>query len=226
MLFEVTKLRIWKQLTTKNDILAFRGRLFEVTKLRIWKQLTTRGDYIGYSRTLFEVTKLRIWKQLTTNNIRSSCTICCLRSQSYEFESNSQHKWFHYHSHQSCLRSQSYEFESNSQQPSIVLKYLVCCLRSQSYEFESNSQLVGSEVGWGVWLFEVTKLQIWKQLTTGSTLSRCVALLFEVTKLRIWKQLTTPSANLATKNEVVWGHKVTNLKITHNNTYTNSCFTS
>ena len=65
-LFEVTKLQIWKQLTTykenNNDI----EKLFEVKKLQIWKQLTTRRSSLFNMTELFEVTKLQIWKQLTT----------------------------------------------------------------------------------------------------------------------------------------------------------------
>ena len=40
-----------------------------------------------------------------------------------------------------CLRSQSYEFESNSQPSLSRLHVVSCCLRSQNYEFESNSQV-------------------------------------------------------------------------------------
>ena len=40
----------------------------------------------------------------------------------------------------SCLRSQSYEFEINSQRKKETEKRECGCLRSQSYEFESNSQ--------------------------------------------------------------------------------------
>ena len=65
--------------------------MFEVTKLRIWKQLTTSVRVSLFVVSLFEVTKLRIWKQLTTPIfVLSYGGYCCLRSQSYEFESNSQ----------------------------------------------------------------------------------------------------------------------------------------
>jgi len=40
------------------------------------------------------------------------------------------------------LRSQSYEFESNSQLERYTFKVYLGCLRSQSYEFESNSQQI------------------------------------------------------------------------------------
>ena len=65
-LFEVTKLRIWKQLTTSMLICSCALLLFEVTKLRIWKQLTTLLPFMIGRCLLFEITKLRIWKQLTT----------------------------------------------------------------------------------------------------------------------------------------------------------------
>ena len=117
-------------------------------------------------KRLFEITKLRIWKQFTTSWQGINILSCCLRSQSYEFESNSQLSQQEYHHYyvvwdhkvtnlkaihnnklprsrirQSCLRSQSYEFESNSQHLNDQMSSNKCCLRSQSYEFESNSQL-------------------------------------------------------------------------------------
>ena len=165
MLFEVTKLRIWKQLTTSLRSALIRLSLFEVTKLRIWKQLTTKWNSFSTDRPvvwghkvtnlkathnqsahsvkvfwLFEVTKLRIWKQLTTLVYPWYYVYSCLRSQSYEFESNSQQPRRWTRPCRSCLRSQSYEFESNSQPMSFSISWTLCCLRSQSYEFESNSQ--------------------------------------------------------------------------------------
>ena len=65
-------------------------------------------------------------------------------------------------------------------------------------------------------LFEVTKLRIWKQLTMVSCRALISRELFEVTKLRIWKQLTTRLRAQQKPRLVVWGHKVTNLKATHN----------
>ena len=86
LLFEVTKLRIWKQLTTPRICEMVWPPLFEVTKLRIWKQLTTKRKFRVSHRELFEVTKLRIWKQLTTPRFSVLALRCCLRSQSYEFK--------------------------------------------------------------------------------------------------------------------------------------------
>ena len=89
---------------------------------------------------LFEVTKLWIWKQLTTNTGGVDIRVCCLRSQSYKFESNSQRRCQWHTEQPSCLRSQSYEFESNSQRTWVLAYRGSRRLRSQSYEFESNSQ--------------------------------------------------------------------------------------
>ena len=145
---------------------------------------------------------------------------CCLRSQSYEFESNSQHlgrelTFFHRY-----LRSQSYEFESNSQRHfhfpqrnDVVwdhkvtnlkaihnwifhnLPILPSCLRSQSYEFESNSQqeLNSSIQRVVVWDHKVTNL---KAIHNETGYFQRYFGLFEITKLRIWKQFTTFSKGL------------------------------
>ena len=90
MLFEITKLRIWKQFTTNLCFFSSYGLLFEITKLRIWKQFTTSFAIESTTKELFEITKLRIWKQFTTMLLEGFYNFGCLRSQSYEFESNSQ----------------------------------------------------------------------------------------------------------------------------------------
>ena len=164
---------------------------------------------------LFEVTKLRIWKQFTTQVQTHVSKYCCLRSQSYEFESNSQRDEATQKILHGCLRSQSYEFESNSQLELESTVVSTCCLRSQSYEFESNSQQESLSPLWimVVWDHKVTNLKathnvagntpiqtevVWGHKVTNlkathNSAPRCVCLLklFEITKLRIWKQLTT-----------------------------------
>ena len=94
-------------------------------------------------------------------------SVSCLWSQSYEFESNSQLFGSLFWNSSSCLWSQSYEFESNSQQRLLSRKKMYCCLWSQSYEFESNSQQGSVYIYHLILLFVITKLRIWKQLTTG-----------------------------------------------------------
>ena len=142
MLFEITKLRIWKQLTTCEGLCYVLVKLFEFTKLRIWKQLTTNFA-LKIAPTLVvwghKVTNLKATHNYDSDTLE--IVTSCLRSQSYEFESNSQLTVGLARLLPRCLRSQSYEFESNSQrQPTSGVPWYGC-LRSQSYEFESNSQL-------------------------------------------------------------------------------------
>ena len=88
-----------------------------------------------------------------------------MRSQSYEFESNSQHVWLTQkesdvvwgHKVTNLKATHNYDYKQ--------VQDWFRCLRSQSYEFESNSQLFTGYVS---------------------------------------------------REAVVWGHKVTNLKATHN----------
>ena len=139
--------------------------LFEVTKLRIWKQLTTSLTDEATLSGLFEVTKLRIWKQLTTAKGIKKMICCCLRSQSYEFESNSQH------------------IMQTTNNLEVVWGHKVTNLKA-THNVQRWPKLPQA-------LFEVTKLRIWKQLTTACFKYLYLLWLFEVTKLRIWKQLTT-----------------------------------
>ena len=164
--------------------------LFEVTKLRIWKQLTTGEKKALYMLKLFEVTKLRIWKQLTT------------------YLQNGYIHWC-------CLRSQSYEFESNSQPTGVIVCVSLCCLRSQSYEFESNSQQKHGEPSGGnvVWGHKVTNLKATHNMEIKKPYYNSVVWGHKVTNLKATHNL---SSELLFAPAVVWGHKVTNLKATHN----------
>ena len=139
-LFEVTKLRIWKQLTTSCTLPGSAFMLFEVTKLRIWKQLTTITLALIAVHKLFEVTKLQIWKQLTTEKTPHIHFISCLRSQSYEFESNSQ------------------QASEGGQIVKVVWGHKVTNLKATHNVYLALLYML--------LLFEVTKLRIWKQLTT------------------------------------------------------------
>ena len=119
-----------------------------VSDLVVWDHKVTnlkathnRTPWLMPLLRLFEVTKLRIWKQLTTVKWPTRLPNRCLRSQNYEYESNSQLFLGVVYYSFGCLRSQNYEFESNSQPLMKNCFISVCCLRSQSYEFESNSQL-------------------------------------------------------------------------------------
>ena len=240
-LFEVTKLRIWKQLTTLVNGLAISIKLFEVTKLRIWKQLTTLLHWEPLRVRLFEVTKLRIWKQLTTSlpgtltmiivvwghkvtNLKATHNLvfsfftsdfCCLRSQSYEFESNSQPSQGLGNKHKVVWGHKVTNLKATHNVPlGQATRYLVVCghkVTNLKATHNHIAKCMDKDE-----LFEVTKLRIWKQLTTISAKASFKNMLFEVTKLRIWKQLTTTFQWKSQTNCVVWGHKVTNLKATHN----------
>ena len=114
----------------------------------------------------------------------------CLRAQSYEFESNSQQVNTHDLELNSCLRSQNYEFESNSQQHGFLATNGTVVWDHKITNLKAIHNITWAYHNW-IRLFEITKLRIWKQLTTAVCYSLSKLLLFEVTKLRIWKQLTT-----------------------------------
>ena len=164
--------------------------LFEVTKLRIWKQLTTVLVIFPAEDTLFEVTKLRIWKQLITKLGSSTSSQSCLRSQSYEFESNSQ------------------QYLQALKKRKVVWGHKVTNLKATHNYVEPTANPVT--------LFEVTKLRIWKQLTTrlrAQQKPRLVVWGHKVTNLKATHNAAKPALYL---RSVVWGHKVTNLKAIHN----------
>ena len=70
--------------------------------------------------------------------------------------------------------------------------YLIC----QRYKFESESQLISNSSHKEKAVFNMSKIQIWKRITTcpGLATKRVMAV-FNMSKIQIWKRITTSAAN-------------------------------
>ena len=72
-----------------------------------------------------------------------------------------------------------------------VRLYLIC----QRYKFESESQLSAKFFNSRVAVFNMSKIQIWKRITTHKARFRsCPKAVFNMSKIQIWKRITTWSA--------------------------------
>ena len=92
-------------------------------------------------------------------------------------------------------------------------------MRSQSYEFESNSQLHENRIKSGevVWGHKVTNL---KATHNSQSLTRSQTFVVWGHKVTNLKATHNNAPRLGAREVVVRGHKVTNLKATHNNILT------
>ena len=117
---------------------------YQSQNYKIWKQFTTNGNCL-IQAGLLSITKLQNLKAI--HNYRN----------------------WHYHFRIVVINHKTTKFESNSQHSLVFNAFLFRCLRSQSYKFESNSQHGFFHCLFYFKLFEVTKLRIWKQLTTEGT---------------------------------------------------------
>ena len=114
------------------------------------------------------MSKIQIWKRITTDGIMNMrYTPLYLICQRYKFESESQQRV-------ECKAATSAVFNMSkiqiwkrittcrSSNVSRYKLYLIC----QRYKFESESQLSSKAYQWVTAVFNMSKIQIWKRITT------------------------------------------------------------
>ena len=168
---------------------------------------------------VFNMSKIQIWKRITTISKSSSLQrplylIC----QRYKFESESQPYSFSLQSYCAVFNMSKIQIWKRITTPLLgyqiqVVLYLIC----QRYKFESESQRSPLTSTWNRAVFNMSKIQIWKRITTcllgyqiqvvlylicqrykfesesqrsplTSTWNRAV---FNMSKIQIWKRITT-----------------------------------
>ena len=193
--YPISKIRIWKQITTKlraDQIIMRCLSYFKDTNLKAnhnrWTYVVCGG--LG----VYPISKIRIWKQITT-------VLALLFAQVPVF-----------------ILFQRYEFESKSQLSHYVLKLIYWCLSYfKDTNLKANHNKTGSMILFIDGVYPISKIRIWKQITTnGSTLlsiTRCLSYfkdtnlkanhnrplilllllngVYPISKIRIWKQITT-----------------------------------
>ena len=143
--------------------------VFNMSKIQIWKRITTNFNRECFRWwAVFNMSKIQIWKRITTysgcRRVHKKLYLICQR---YKFESESQH-------HRGCFFQYLAVFNMSKIQIwkrittrslkniSAILLYLIC----QRYKFESESQRVIVYLSVSSAVFNMSKIQIWKRITT------------------------------------------------------------
>ena len=165
-------------------------------------------------------TKIQIWKQFTTVAITFSTSVpLCHPIQRYKFESNSQpQKSSYYKSSKLCHPIQRYKFESNSQQRRLSpSNSMSCVIRYKDTNLKAIHNCHQEQPLRVHAVSSDTKIQIWKQFTTGrmSNMSRST-LCHPIQRYKFESNSQRRLANYTPLTSCVIRYKDTNLKAIHN----------
>ena len=156
--FDMSKIQFWKQFTT-----TFRYKDFYKHCIRYVKDTILKAIYnylillMAQRITVFDMSKIQFWKQFTTCNLSLSeikllYSIC----QRYNFESNLQRRITNYNRHCYCIR------------------YVKDTILKAIYNHQSKKQECLHTV------FDMSKIQFWKQFTTGMEFEEFVPALYSI----------------------------------------------
>ena len=192
----MSKIQFWKQFTTRVSWRFGQGRLYSICqRYNFESNLQPFHLLCRRNHTVFDMSKIQFWKQFTTGRWRGR-----IWSWLYSI----------------CQR---YNFESNLQRCSFNASLVVNCIRyvkDTILKAIYNGKTVVYETFTTV--FDMSKIQFWKQFTTTNDLKRCLRnciryvkdtilkaiynertpvvfcfiTVFDMSKIQFWKQFTTP----------------------------------
>ena len=152
-----------------------------MSKIQIWKRITTHGPRSSTkSVAVFNMSKIQIWKRITTEiRLTVRVTLLYLICQRYKFESESQHRRHSTWNTEAVFNMSKIQIWKRITTipqfglPSSPL-YLIC----QRYKFESESQPLHGTMFLAMAVFNMSKIQIWKRITTSSKVTFSVPTLY------------------------------------------------
>ena len=180
-MFDISKIQIQKQITTLASSSSSINKvclIFQRYKFKSKSQLAVR--FCSFTLGVFDISKIQIQKQITTQDNPDKYTrLVCLIFQRYKFKSKSQLKRNSTHLIAGVFDISKIQIQK---QITTTVKFnqntFTVCLIFQRYKFKSKSQqriqLIGDQIG----VFDISKIQIQKQITTWKILPsaplRCV----------------------------------------------------
>ena len=154
----MSKIQFWKQFTTNTRYLSIMFLLYSICQRYNFEsnlQPQRHNRYI--QKAVFDMSKIQFWKQFTTTII-----VRLLRGLLYSI----------------CQR---YNFESNLQLSIKQMEKDLCCIRyvkdtilKAIYNLQSQVQLDNTAV------FDMSKIQFWKQFTTRGRCYKITHLLYSI----------------------------------------------
>ena len=215
-----TKIQIWKQFTTGLSadlqwlVLYYQIQRYKFESNSQLASLAAHLDMVVLSNT-----KIQIWKQFTTVGLSLLwCAPLYYQIQRYKFESNSQQDFLVRLQHNRCIiKYKDTNLKAIHNRPHAVLGDCLLYYQIQRYKFESNSQLGVDVELYLVVVLSNTKIQIWKQFTTGTASSTSsVTLYYQIQRYKFESNSQQVGAVNIYLASCIIKYKDTNLKAIHN----------
>ena len=127
-----------------------------------------RHKIINFIGAVFNKSKIQIWKRITTSvKVDNAAFALYLISQRYKFESESQRPVVSLDLIRAVFNKSKIQIWKRITTPKFSLCFLwLLYLISQRYKFESESQLLKNSEEKKTAVFNKSKIQIWKRITT------------------------------------------------------------
>ena len=165
----MSKIQTWKRITTFSSMWLFIDRLYLICqryKLESESQLTrcSRSSLIA----VFNMSKIQTWKRITTPAIGSLFSLSLyLICQRYKLESESQLVDTRWHCLAAVFNMSKIQTWKRITTPwLIIIRSLLLYLICQRYKLESESQHVRVYPYHYIAVFNMSKIQTWKRITT------------------------------------------------------------
>ena len=165
----MSKIQIWKRITTEKQRQEQEIALYLICQRYKFESESQRvKGFHRYQKAVFNMSKIQIWKRITTGMQGWICPkwlylIC----QRYKFESESQQYHFVGYLHLAVFNMSKIQIWKRITTAycwdcAAAWLYLIC----QRYKFESESQHKRKIVPDSKAVFNMSKIQIWKRITT------------------------------------------------------------
>ena len=220
VVLDTTKVQIFKQITTLDEIHITRFTLFQIPqRYRFSSKSQLILKQTVFYPVVLDTTKVQIFKQITTDELRNVEDVELFQIP------------------------QRYRFSSKSQPPQKSSVFLFSCFRyHKGTDFQANHNKTLKQMSDCKVVLDTTKVQIFKQITTMTNIFLLACLLFQIpqryrfssksqlimtlltlfpvvldtTKVQIFKQITTVWASNGLVTCCFRYHKGTDFQANHN----------
>ena len=165
----MSKIQIWKRITTAALQLFLTPALYLICQRYKFESESQQNRGIKQKKVaVFNMSKIQIWKRITTRgNYLLDHLWLYLICQRYKFESESQLSRISLERIEAVFNMSKIQIwkritTGNKKFYRRIMLYLIC----QRYKFESESQLFLLYVACSSAVFNMSKIQIWKRITT------------------------------------------------------------
>ena len=165
----MSKIQTWKRITTHSDWTPMFVRLYLICqRYKLESESQRSAGRKSTSTAVFNMSKIQTWKRITTMFLVASIFVkLYLICQRYKLESESQHPFANYSIKEAVFNMSKIQtwkrITTNiGKVQGIWRLYLIC----QRYKLESESQHIFATLPLFDAVFNMSKIQTWKRITT------------------------------------------------------------